>query len=272
MVRGIFCSRFVLHTCHHQSIYWQPQRDNLHQKCDLVWHVGWLLHPRRQPSPPPQLHNPTASWACTHVRPWSSWKVHLDNSSFSSRSCTGVGWPRPGGPECGHRCISAPSSLLLPSDSFGQSFGWCLWPGVGIPFVPNAPHHATGSPSGLLSAVRKDAPIQSTINCCSCLATTSCYCRGMAIISWRAWASRVAVWVWQFLWLDKRNSGHLPVCSGALGGWPDGHASEEYQTQSYFCLSSRSAPDGSQGLPESPAVLPRHDICQIFYTSMYPNI
>ena len=124
--------------------------------------------------------------------------------------------------------------------------------------MPNAPHHATGSPSGLVSAVRKDAPIQSTINCCSCLGTASCYCRGMAIISWRAWASGVAVWVWQFLWLDKRNSGHLPVCSRALGGWPDGHASEEYQTQSYFCLSSRSAPDGSQGLPESPAVLPAH--------------
>ena len=69
---------------------------------------------------------------------------------------------------------------------------------------------------------------------------------------------REAVWVWQFLWLDNRNSGHLPVCSGALGAWPDGNASEEYQTQSYFCLSSGSALDGSQGLPESPAVLPTH--------------
>ena len=150
MVKEIFCSRFVLHTWHNQSIYWQPERDNLQQRCDLVWHVWWLLHPRRQPSPPPQLHNPAASWACSLVRPWSSQKVHLDNGLFSSRSCTGVGWPRRwGGPQCGHRCIS-----LLPSDSFGQSFGWCLWPGVGIPFVPNAPHHATGSLSYLLRSGR----------------------------------------------------------------------------------------------------------------------
>ena len=41
---------------------------------------------------------------------------------------------------------------------------------------------------------------------------------------------------------------------GGEGGWPDGNASEEYQTQSYFCYRVASWPsDGSQDLPESPA-------------------
>ena len=69
--------------------------------------------------------------------------------------------------------------------------------------------------------------------------------------------AEMEAWLWQFLRLDKRNSPTRQYGSGsvAVGAWPDGNASEEYQTQSYFCLSSRSPRDGAQALPESPAVL-----------------
>ena len=72
--------------------------------------------------------------------------------------------------------------------------------------MPNAPHHATSSPSGLLSAVRKDAPHS----------IRNLLLFNLLLLQWQGhhflegMDVREAVWVRQFLRLDNRNLGHLP--------------------------------------------------------------
>ena len=114
--------------------------------------------------------------------------------------------------------------------------------------MPNAPHHATGRPSGLPSAVRKDALIQSILVIYSVQPLEIALKKGHNFLD-----VRVLSTVFGNFSSLMAGTWATYLCSGAGCGWPDSDASEEYQTQSYFCLASGSPPDGSQGLQESPA-------------------
>ena len=106
----------------------------------------------------------------------------------------------------------------------------------------------------LSAAVREDAPIQSPA-AHALLQPGAIAGGGSSFLGGRQeWRSGFG----NFSGLIRGTQATYQCSGGALGVWPDGHASEEYQTQSYFCLSTRSAPDGSQGLLESPPVLPAH--------------
>ena len=145
-------------------------------------------------------------------------------------------------------CLLIPLAKVL-ADAFGQGSGSHLCP---MPLITQ--------PAALRASYLRSGRMQPfnpfSIGVQALVSTISRENRGHPFWEGRGVSvAEMEAWLWQFLRLDKRNSPTLQYGSGSVAAWPDGNASEEYQTQSYFCLSSREPRDGAQGLPESPAAL-----------------